>query len=102
MHSLKIFLFISRVSGEISVRPGTPLAMKVFLDKGSAPVYGLMVSHLQVSDTVAQQETIVFNGYVSNVHIYNGYNLNQCFIIPWNIHNIYVLYVCMYVSLKFI
>ncbi|XP_077286141.1 zona pelucida superfamily protein qsm [Arctopsyche grandis] len=61
------------VSGEISVRPGTPLAMKVFLDKGSAPVYGLMVSHLQVSDTVAQQETIVFNGCSVDPYLFDNF-----------------------------
>lgn len=60
---------IFRVSGEISVQPGTPLTMKVFLDKESAPVYGIMVSHLQVSDTVAQQETIIFNGYITKKNL---------------------------------
>ncbi|GBP29758.1 hypothetical protein EVAR_94598_1 [Eumeta japonica] len=51
-----------QVSGEISVSPGTPLSMEIFLDNTSAPIYGLMVSYMHVTDTDKQQETIIFNG----------------------------------------
>lgn len=51
------------VTGELHVSPGTPLQMEIFLDKSSAPVYGLLVTHMQVTDTKHQEETIIFNGY---------------------------------------
>lgn len=50
------------VNGELNVNPGTPLQMEIFLDKESAPIYGLLVSYMQVTDTRAQEETIIFNG----------------------------------------
>lgn len=50
------------VSGDITVSPGTPLQMEIFLDKNSSPVYGLGVTFMQVTDTLNQEETIIFNG----------------------------------------
>lgn len=50
------------VTGELNVSPGTPLAMEIYLDKVSAPVYGLGVTYMQVTDTKSQEETIIFNG----------------------------------------
>lgn len=50
------------VSDNLNVSPGTPLQMEIFLDKISAPVYGLGVNYMQVSDTRNQEETIIFNG----------------------------------------
>lgn len=50
------------VSENLNVSPGTPLQMEIFLDKSSAPVYGLGVNYMQVSDTRSQEETIIFNG----------------------------------------
>lgn len=50
------------VTGELNVNPGTALQMEIFLDKTSAPVYGLLVSYMQVTDTKSQEETIIFNG----------------------------------------
>lgn len=50
------------VSDNLNVSPGTPLQMEIFLDKVSAPVYGLGVNYMQVSDTRNQEETIIFNG----------------------------------------
>lgn len=52
----------SRVSGEISVTPGTPLSMEIFLNENSAPVYGILVNYMHVTDTGKQQETIILNG----------------------------------------
>lgn len=54
------------VSGELNVSPGTPLSMEIYLDKVSAPVYGLGVTYMQVTDTKSQEETIIFNGYVQH------------------------------------
>ena len=50
------------VTGELNVSPGTPLSMEIFLDEKSAPVYGLGVTYMQVTDTKTQEETIIFNG----------------------------------------
>jgi hypothetical protein len=50
------------VSDNLNVSPGTPLQMEIFLDRKSAPVYGLGVNYMQVSDTRNQEETIIFNG----------------------------------------
>lgn len=52
----------SLVDGELNVKPGTPLTMEIYLDKESAPIYGLLVSFMRVSDTKSQEETIIFNG----------------------------------------
>nr|CAD7444886.1 unnamed protein product [Timema bartmani] len=58
------------VTGELNVNPGTPLQMEIYLDKSSAPVYGLLVSYMKVSDTRAQEETIIFNGSVQHYSLY--------------------------------
>lgn len=50
------------VTGELNVSPGTPLQMEISLDSASTPIYGLLVTHMQVSDTKAQEETIIYNG----------------------------------------
>ncbi|XP_069692522.1 uncharacterized protein qsm [Periplaneta americana] len=62
------------VTGELNVNPGTPLKMEIFLDKGSAPVYGLLVSYMQVSDTKAQEETIIFNGCSVDPYLFENFN----------------------------
>lgn len=45
--------------------------MEIYLDKASAPVYGLGVTYMQVTDTKSQEETIIFNGYVDDLHFKN-------------------------------
>lgn len=50
------------IAGDLHVSPGTPLSMEIYLDDKSAPVYGLGVTHMQVTDTKTQEETIIFNG----------------------------------------
>ena len=50
------------VSGELSVSPGTPLQMEIYLKPESASIYGLLVTHMQVTDKVSQEESIIFNG----------------------------------------
>lgn len=50
------------VTGELNVSPGTPLQMEIFLNSESAPVYGLLVTYMQVTDTKTAEETIIFNG----------------------------------------
>lgn len=50
------------IKDELVVKPGTPLQMEIYLNEESADVYGLLVTHMQVSDTKSQEETIIFNG----------------------------------------
>lgn len=50
------------VTGELNVSPGTPLQMEIYLSKESAPIYGLLVTMMQVTDTKTQEETIIYNG----------------------------------------
>lgn len=51
-----------RVTDELNVSPGTPLSMEIFLNDESAPIYGLGVTYMQVTDTRSQEEIIIFNG----------------------------------------
>lgn len=62
------------VSGELNVNPGTPLQMEIYLDKESAPIYGLLVSYMQVTDTKAQEETIIFNGCSMDPYLFENFN----------------------------
>lgn len=57
-----------RVSGDLNVSPGTNLQMEIFLDDQSAPIYGLGVNYMQVTDTNTQEETIIYNRFV-HVHV---------------------------------
>lgn len=74
-----------QVSGEISVSPGTPLSMEIFLDESSSSVYGILVNYMHVTDTGKQQETIVFNGCSVDPYLFdnfltsNGKNLTAKF-----------------------
>ncbi|CAH0550429.1 unnamed protein product [Brassicogethes aeneus] len=62
------------VTGELNVSPGTPLQMEIFLDKTSAPIYGLLVTHMQVTDTKAQEETIIYNGCSVDPYLFENFN----------------------------
>ncbi|XP_019874868.1 uncharacterized protein LOC109602854 [Aethina tumida] len=62
------------VTGELNVSPGTPLQMEIFLDKNSAPIYGLLVTHMQVTDTKAQEETIIYNGCSVDPYLFENFN----------------------------
>lgn len=62
------------VTGELNVSPGTPLQMEIFLDKSSAPIYGLLVTHMQVTDTKTQEETIIFNGCSVDPYLFENFN----------------------------
>lgn len=62
------------VTGELNVNPGTALNMDVYLDKASAPIYGLLVSYMQVTDTKNQEETIIFNGCSFDPHLFENFN----------------------------
>ncbi|RZC42817.1 uncharacterized protein BDFB_005495, partial [Asbolus verrucosus] len=62
------------VTGELNVSPGTPLQMEIFLDKTSAPIYGLLVTHMQVTDTNLQEETIIYNGCSVDPYLFENFN----------------------------
>ncbi|XP_060808675.1 uncharacterized protein LOC106130774 [Amyelois transitella] len=62
-----------QVSGEISVSPGTPLSMEIFLNEESAKVYGLLVSYMHVTDTGKQQETIILNGCSVDPYLFDNF-----------------------------
>lgn len=62
------------VSGELNVNPGTPLQMEIYLDKSSAPIYGLLVSYMQVTDTKTQEEVIIFNGCSVDPYLFENFN----------------------------
>lgn len=51
-----------------NVLQGTPLTMEINLDEDSAPVYGLGVNYLDVTDTHTSSETLVFKGCVRHGH----------------------------------
>ncbi|XP_055838563.1 uncharacterized protein LOC129906699 [Episyrphus balteatus] len=61
------------VTGELNVSPGTPLTMEIYLDKTSAPVYGLGVTYMQVTDTKNQEETIIFNGCSVDPYLFDNF-----------------------------
>ncbi|XP_055606657.1 uncharacterized protein LOC129754543 [Uranotaenia lowii] len=62
------------VSGDLNVSPGTNLQMEIFLDRNSAPIYGLGVNYMQVTDTLAQEETIIFNGCSVDPYLFENFN----------------------------
>ncbi|XP_071445720.1 uncharacterized protein qsm [Hetaerina americana] len=62
------------VTGELSVSPGASLQLEISLDPISAPVYGLLVGHLAVSDTKTQEETIIFNGCSVDPYLFENFN----------------------------
>ena len=56
------FFLGTLIDEELTVKPGTPLSMEIFLDNLSADIYGLMVSSLDVTDTIQSQESLIVNG----------------------------------------
>ncbi|XP_035720399.1 uncharacterized protein LOC118440856 isoform X1 [Vespa mandarinia] len=69
------------VTGELNVSPGTPLQMEIFLDNESAPIYGLLVTYMQVTDTKTQEETIIINGCSVDPYLFeNFYTVNGDFL----------------------
>lgn len=65
------------VSGDLNVSPGTPLMMEIFLDNTSAPIYGLGVTYMQVTDTKSQEETIIFNGCSVDPFLFDNFNTSN-------------------------
>ncbi|XP_053674562.1 uncharacterized protein LOC128724866 [Anopheles nili] len=62
------------VSGDLNVSPGAHLQMEIFLDNRSAPIYGLGVNYMLVTDTKFQEETIIFNGCSVDPYLFENFN----------------------------
>lgn len=63
-----------KVTGDLTVTPGTPLTMEINLDRDSAQVYGLGVNYLEVTDTRQLSETIVFKGCTVDPYLFENFN----------------------------
>lgn len=63
-----------KVTGDLTVTPGTPLTMEINLDRDSATVYGLGVNYLEVTDTRQLSETIVFKGCTVDPYLFENFN----------------------------
>jgi len=61
------------IDDELTVKPGTPLNMEIELDAESADIYGVMVSKMEVTDTKAQSETLVFNGCTVDPFLFENF-----------------------------
>lgn len=62
------------VSGDLNVSPGAHLQMEISLDNTSAPIYGLGVNYMLVTDTKYQEETIIFNGCSVDPYLFENFN----------------------------
>ncbi|CAB4055745.1 unnamed protein product [Lepeophtheirus salmonis] len=57
------------VNNELTVKPGTPLSMDIFLDDESLDIYGVMVSNMLVSDMSEQEEILILNGAYDVIYL---------------------------------
>uniref|UniRef100_A0A182WAL5 ZP domain-containing protein n=1 Tax=Anopheles minimus TaxID=112268 RepID=A0A182WAL5_9DIPT len=62
------------VSDNLNVSPGAHLQMEIYLDNRSAPIYGLGVNYMLVTDTKYQEETIIFNGCSVDPYLFENFN----------------------------
>lgn len=62
----------------VTVHPGTPLEMVIYLDDKSAKVYGLLATYLKVQDDTFRQreEVIILNGCSIDTYIFGNFELN--------------------------
>ncbi|XP_041448882.1 uncharacterized protein LOC111077986 [Drosophila obscura] len=59
---------------DLTVKSGTPLTMEINLDEDSAPVYGLGVNYLDVTDTHTSSETLIFKGCTVDPYLFENFN----------------------------
>uniref|UniRef100_A0A6G1SHJ0 ZP domain-containing protein n=1 Tax=Aceria tosichella TaxID=561515 RepID=A0A6G1SHJ0_9ACAR len=66
------------IDNAITVHPGTPLEMVIYLDDKSAKVYGLLASFLKVQDDTYRQreEVIITNGCSIDTYIFGNFEHN--------------------------
>merc|ERR1712223_1941864 len=65
------------IDEELTVKPGTPLNMEIYLDNLSADIYGLMVSGLDVTDTIQSQESLIVNGCTVDPVLFENFLLPE-------------------------
>ncbi|XP_016989480.1 uncharacterized protein LOC108051771 [Drosophila rhopaloa] len=59
---------------DLTVKSGTPLTMEINLDEDSAPVYGVGVNYLDVTDTHTSSETLIFKGCTVDPYLFENFN----------------------------
>ncbi|XP_017839057.1 uncharacterized protein LOC108597158 isoform X2 [Drosophila busckii] len=59
---------------DLTVKSGTPLTMEISLDADSAPIYGLGVNYLDVTDTHTSSETLIFKGCTVDPYLFENFN----------------------------
>lgn len=66
------------IDSEITVHPGTPLEMVIYLDDKSAKVYGLLATYLKVQDDTFRQreEVIILNACSIDTYIFGNFEHN--------------------------
>ncbi|XP_030387236.1 uncharacterized protein LOC115633875 [Scaptodrosophila lebanonensis] len=63
-----------KFTSDLTVKSGTPLTMEINLDADSAPVYGLGVNYLDVTDTHTSSETLIFKGCTVDPYLFENFN----------------------------
>ncbi|KAB7505636.1 hypothetical protein Anas_04691 [Armadillidium nasatum] len=61
------------IGNQVTVSPGAPLSMEVYLDSESASIYGILVSYMMVTDTSDKNETIIFNGCTQDHYVFENF-----------------------------
>jgi len=61
------------IDDELNVRPGTPLNMEIYLDNISKDIYGILVSGMEVTDTISQTERILVNGCSLDPYLFENF-----------------------------
>lgn len=66
------------IDNAVTVHPGTPLEMVIYLDDKSAKVYGLLALFLKVQDDTFRQreEVIIMNGCSMDTYIFGNFEHN--------------------------
>ncbi|XP_040583219.1 uncharacterized protein qsm isoform X1 [Lepeophtheirus salmonis] len=65
------------VNNELTVKPGTPLSMDIFLDDESLDIYGVMVSNMLVSDMSEQEEILILNGCTVDPYLFENFQTEK-------------------------
>eukprot|EP00096_Caligus_rogercresseyi_P013723 TRINITY_DN6330_c0_g1_i4.p1 TRINITY_DN6330_c0_g1~~TRINITY_DN6330_c0_g1_i4.p1 ORF type:complete len:310 (-),score=42.92 TRINITY_DN6330_c0_g1_i4:620-1549(-) len=65
------------INNELSVKPGTPLSMDIFLDDESLDIYGVMVSNMLVSDMNDQEEILILNGCTVDPYLFENFRTEK-------------------------
>lgn len=61
------------IGDQITVSPGAPLQMEIYLDSASSSTYGILVSYMMVTDNSNKNETIIFNGCTQDNYVFENF-----------------------------